>query len=36
VRELVIPCGNSGHVVQYVVADNCATVARIFHAREDR
>lgn len=34
-RELYIPFGDSGYVVQYRV-DADAVVARIFHAREDR
>ena len=35
-RELYIPFGDSGYVVQYRVDADAVVVARIFHAREDR
>ncbi|MBA4806735.1 type II toxin-antitoxin system RelE/ParE family toxin [Brevundimonas sp.] len=36
VRELHIPFGDSGYVVQYRVDADVVVVARIFHAREER
>ncbi|MFN7112474.1 MAG: type II toxin-antitoxin system RelE/ParE family toxin [Brevundimonas sp.] len=35
-RELYIPFGASGYVVQYRVDLDVVVVARIFHSREDR
>ena len=35
-RELMIPFGISGYVVQFRVDDNTVVIARIHHMREDR
>lgn len=35
-RQLIIPFGDSGYVVQYRVDPETIVVARIFHMREDR
>lgn len=35
-RELMIPFGISGYVVQFRVRDDAVVIARIFHMREDR
>ena len=35
-REIYVPFGASGYVVQYRVDADVVVVARIFHAREDR
>jgi plasmid stabilization system protein ParE len=35
-RELIVPFGSGGYVVQYRVDRTEVIVARIFHGREDR
>jgi plasmid stabilization system protein ParE len=36
VRQLVVPFGASGYVIQYRVQDEEAVVARVWHGRENR
>lgn len=35
-RELMIPFGSSGYVVQFRVQDDAVVIARVHHMREDR
>jgi plasmid stabilization system protein ParE len=35
-RELYVPFGDSGYVIQYRVDADAVVIARIFHAREER
>jgi plasmid stabilization system protein ParE len=35
-RELFVPFGRAGYVIQYVVDPDQVTVLRIFHSREER
>ncbi len=35
-RELLVPFGQAGYVIQYRVYDRVVLIARIFHSLEDR
>jgi plasmid stabilization system protein ParE len=35
-RELMIPFGRSGYVVQFRVQEDSVVIARVYHMREDR
>lgn len=36
VRELLVPFGSAGYVLQYFIEDNRVIVARVFHSLERR